>query len=370
MRRLAHILLSVWLWLAALSVEAQDLPAGGCLETLSIAEAEFAAGRFYGIPAILKSCIDDKAYSNEQLVRVYLLLSQVYLLIDDPIGAEQSYLKLLEADPEYLATEEKDPIDVFFLSKKFTSTPIFTPHFKGGITASRPFVLRDFNPTGDMRNVRRSIKTGLGWTVGSGIEWNATDNLGLGGELFFSYKTFSINYSGMFQDDLLETTEKQFWIDLPMYVRYTKAIGRTRPFGYVGHSFHFLINAELASRYTDSNGGTATEQVVVEGPDLPVTFNRRMLNRSLLFGGGLKVKSGKDFFIIDLRYQAGLTNLSKGSLYNSGSKSSSELFSGATRYGALSNDFRLNGAMLTVGYVRPLYDPRKIKKSRNKSLRD
>src|SRR5258708_1919531 len=87
-----------------------------CEQTLDQASNEFNAGHFYGIPSLLKSCIEKNAFTNEQQVRAYLLLCQTYLIIDDPIAAEDSYLKLLKADPEYVATDEKDPIDVVFLS--------------------------------------------------------------------------------------------------------------------------------------------------------------------------------------------------------------------------------------------------------------
>ena len=103
-----------------------------CEQSLNQASDEFNAGHFSGIPALLKPCLEGNSFTNEQLVRAYLLLCQSYLINDDPISAEDSYLKLLKADPEYVATNEKDPVDVVYLSKKFTTTPIFTPHFKIG----------------------------------------------------------------------------------------------------------------------------------------------------------------------------------------------------------------------------------------------
>ena len=106
------------------------------IQTLSHAESEFSAGHFYAIPSILQKCLQGQGFSREQKVRAYLLLSQVYLVIDDPIAAEDSYLKLLKAEPEYVADENKDPIDVVYLSKKFTATPIFTPHLRAGVNTT------------------------------------------------------------------------------------------------------------------------------------------------------------------------------------------------------------------------------------------
>ena len=69
---------------------------GECDQTLSHAEAEFSAGHFYSIPSILQKCLE-QGLSQEQSVRAYLLLCQAYLIIDDPLAAEDNYLKLLKA---------------------------------------------------------------------------------------------------------------------------------------------------------------------------------------------------------------------------------------------------------------------------------
>src|ERR1044071_1212444 len=73
-----------------------------CLTKLSTAESEFASGRFYGIPAMLDECLKGNKFSNEEKVRVYMLLTQVYLLTDNPLEADNSYLRLLTANPEFV----------------------------------------------------------------------------------------------------------------------------------------------------------------------------------------------------------------------------------------------------------------------------
>src|SRR6267154_5304702 len=124
MRHLAMIFIFL-LGVSRSNLSAQD---NNCEQTLSLAAAEFEAGRFYGLPDILKSCLA-KGFSTEQKIRAYLLLTQTYLILDNPTAAENSYLQLLKADPEYVANPVRDPIDVYYLSKKFTTTPIFNPYF-------------------------------------------------------------------------------------------------------------------------------------------------------------------------------------------------------------------------------------------------
>src|SRR3954463_16202373 len=92
--------------------------ADDCGVTLTAAVDEFNAGHFNAIPALLNECMDK--FTREQRERANMLLTQTYLLLDDPIGAEHSYLAGLKANPEFLADENRDQIDVVYLSKKFT----------------------------------------------------------------------------------------------------------------------------------------------------------------------------------------------------------------------------------------------------------
>src|SRR6267142_3987547 len=148
-----------------------------CEQTLSQAAEEFNAGHFYGIPSLLKSCIERNELTNEQRVRAYLLLAQAYLIIDDPLAAEDSYLKLLRADPEYVATNEKDPVDIVYLSKKFTSTPIFTPHLRLGGSTSVFRSIYDINTQYKEDRVNHRLRPGF--LFGAGVDWNINDQVSL-----------------------------------------------------------------------------------------------------------------------------------------------------------------------------------------------
>ena len=74
--------------------------------TLTLATEEFNAGHFIELPTILNPCLKTKSFTNEQLVRAYQLLTQAYLILDDPQSAEKSYLSLLEANPEYVSNPD------------------------------------------------------------------------------------------------------------------------------------------------------------------------------------------------------------------------------------------------------------------------
>lgn len=335
-----------------------------CEQTLTRATDEFNAGHFYGLPSILKPCIEG-SFTNEQRVRAYLLLTQAYLIIDDPIAAEDSYLKLLRANPEYIATPEKDPIDVVYLSQKFTTTPIFTPHLRIGVNTSFVRTIYEINPESDNTTVGAKQARALGLQLGGGIDWNINDNISLCADVLFSSKSFKTNKSGIAIHDSQSALEKQRWFDIPVYLKYSDSQGKVRPYGYVGYGTNLLLRSTVSLNYT--NFDSQENSVITDPADEKITYKRNRLNHSLVFGGGVRYKVGKDFIFADVRYMSGLSNLTneETNYYGDGTF---DLAIDATRTRWISDYFRLDNLAISVGFVKPLYDPRKIKRARTHGL--
>jgi hypothetical protein len=344
------------------SEQVQDV---SCQATLSAAENDFVAGKFYGIPSLLQGCIDRNAFSKEEQFRVYMLLTQAYLLSDDPASAEDSYLLLLQADPEFVADAAADPIDVVYLSKKFTTTPIFTPHFKIGPNLTGQKIIHHNGVSGT--NVVRDYTPQVGVTMGAGIEWNINDNFGLGGEALFSYKTFRSSIDKIYGRDYLASTERQLWFDVPLYLRYGHHLGKIRPYGYAGYAANFLVFDRLQLDFTNYTQGTA-EETEVQGANLGVMYKRYIVSGSLVFGGGVKYKWGKNFLLFDLRYMAGLNNIVNTQTNHYDSKETFALDPGLPRYSNIGDTYRVNNLSMTIGFVRPLYDPRRLTKVKTKGV--
>jgi len=336
-----------------------------CEQTLSQAAEEFNAGHFYGIPSLLKSCIERNELTNEQRVRAYLLLAQAYLIIDDPLAAEDSYLKLLRADPEYVATNEKDPVDIVYLSKKFTSTPIFTPHLRLGGSTSVFRSIYDINTQYKEDRVNHRLRPGF--LFGAGVDWNINDQVSLCLNAAFSYRAFRTIRSRISEADVLTVTERQFWFDVPVLLKYADSQGRIRPFGYVGGALNLLLDSKASYQFVNVNPDGS--QTNYQGPDVNLKYLRRSIGRSLVIGGGVRYKIGKDFLFADLRYMAGLSNLVKNNIYSPDpgtEQNPPQLLTNdaLSHYRSVDSFFRLDNVSLSIGYVKPLYDPRKIKKSR------
>lgn len=342
-----------------------------CDQKLAQADAELNAGHFYSIPSVLKDCLDGGRLSNDQLVQAYLILCQAYLVLDDPLAAGDNYLKLLRANPEFVPNEHDHPIEIVYLSKQYTATPIFTPHFRLGFNGSfykaihslstEPYTLTEQNP------IR------IGFQVGAGIDWNINDNLSLCVEGDLANRGYDRIITSSVTGDEASINANQWWIDVPLYVKYMLTLNKNlRPFGYVGISGNYLISANNQFTFTDvkPTGG----QLVAEGPAVTVTNQRNQFSWSVVGGAGVRYKVGKNFVYADLRYMAGMTNLANEStIYYKdaaevdpqqiGSKSH-YLTENITRYRYMSDLFRMDNLSLTFGFVKPLYDPRKIKKAR------
>ncbi len=340
----------LFLTFAALSTRAQS--SDDCSLSLTTAIEEFNAGHFNNISSILNECLG--SFTREQRERAYMLLTQTYLLLDDPFAAEQSYLALLKANPEFLADESRDPIDVVYLSKKFTATPILSWYLNIGANVSSITVLNSLSTVGGEHKPKDySVRPGL--QIGGGLEYNYNDNIVAVAELNYATTSFKVVqvFDGL---DKIETIDRQNWFNLPLMVKYAVNKGKFRPYGYGGYSFNFLAKDMLTTkRENESNFTTA------ESPEMEYTDHRKTLNRSLIFGGGLRYKFGLDLLSADIRLSMGTTNLVKAGTRHKNTE-------GVFTYGYVEDDFRINNAFISVGFVHPLYKPRKLKKARTRSV--
>jgi hypothetical protein len=329
-----------------------------CEATLAVATGEFNAGRFFSLPSILKSCLE-KGFTDEQKIRAYILLCQVYLINDNPSEAEASYLKLLQANPEYIATPEIDPIDVVYLSKKFTTRPVFTPHVKFGVNTTFLSNIHSNSTNSEPASVQSNYYLKPGFTVGGGIDWNVSDRISLGADALFSSLKFARSVRRIFDNDRSDPLTSLFWLDIPIYLKFQDYKGSFRPYGYVGYGFHFKLAATSEPTYLNIENpdqGQST-QSPTEGSAVNISHKQYLLNQSLVFGGGVKYKIGKNYVFADLRLNLGLTNVTKHSelFYDNGGSFDPDVL----KYNVVSDSYRVNSINLTLGYIFPVYNPRK-----------
>ncbi len=325
-----------------------------CEQILNQAVQEFSAGHFYGIPSLLGPCVNK--LTKEQSIRAYLLLTQVYMVIDDPNSADESYLKLLRIDPEFQATEEKDPIDIVYLSKKFTTRPIFTPHFSFGTNVSLARILADVNS--DPISVVNKQSLGLGFQMALGVEWNFSDHFSIGSSFRWGTKNFKSTRTGLSFRDEVQILENQNCFDIPIYLKYHREFKKFRPFIYSGFSVNNLLSASGVASFKNANESGIS---VTSDGSIPLLYKRNHTTFSLVFGFGAKYKVSRNYLAIDFQYMKGLNNLTKisSNYYDADGQS---MANSITQYRQIGDLFTLDSYSISVSYLMPLYHPRKIKK--------
>lgn len=335
---------------------------GTCEDQLNLATEEFNAGRYYGIPAMLKGCIDN-GFTKEQLQRAYLLLTQVYLLMDDPIGAESSYLRVLRANPEYETSPERDPIDIVYLSKQFTAAPIFSIYGRVGGNTSVARVIYNVYPSSGDHKIVNTYELRPGWQVAVGADWHFKNKLSLNAEVNYVYTSYKRIQKYRFELDRSEFIDKQTWLNIPIGLRYMDNKGKFRPYVLGGYMLNILlsdkgdITIENRDRKPDGSG---TSSEPAQSPTINFNAQRNKMNYSFYLGAGMRYKWKLDYLFAEVRYAFGMTNIVNGK----------NIFSSAAmqQYGHVDDYFRLDNLSVSVGFVRPLYKPRKLKSGNGKSI--
>lgn len=336
-------------FILCLVILAQGRAQDACELTLTRAQEEFDAGRFVSVPGILNECLQ-RNQNREWEQRANLLLAETYLLLQDNEKAEVCYLKVLKANPEYVTDEKRDPIDLVYLSKKFTSDPVFSIGGMVGISAS---FVRPINDAviAPQSGRTEGYSTRFGGQVSAFGDYHYSPRLSATLELTYSFCSFAYRAEGMFNagNYFLDFTEKQSWIGVPLLIKYSDDKGSLRPYCFGGLGFNFLVSDKVSMVV---NG---TE----ESPEIDYREARNSFARTLIVGAGAKYKWKLKYIFGEVRYSAGLSNLmnSAGRYpdYN-------------TTWPYADDDFRLDNLTISVGYVHPLYNPRKLKKARTKSV--
>ena len=347
-----------------------------CEQTIALATEEFNAGHFHSVPSILNECLN--SFNRDQRQRAFLLLTQTYLLLDDPIGAQRSYLEVLSANPEFIPDDQVHSIDVVYLSKRFTATPKFSWFVGGGSGVSFARVIRDLDPM--KKGERQQYNLRAGYHFGGGGEYSYDDNIKFRFEVNYLHTTYRSEIIDYFDNDQKTFIDRQTWVTLPLYLCYADNIGTYRPYAYAGFSFMRLfsdrasITLQKVEETVIPDEGSFQETFTKESPDFDFTNRRREFNQSLIFGGGIKYKVGLDFVFAELRYTAGLRNIvspdTRLADYSLDPTSAPFLSSFApTSEFAHSDDYlRLDNLLITVGFLRPLYKPRELKRARTKGV--
>jgi hypothetical protein len=174
-------------------------------------------------------------------------------------------------------------------------------------------------------------------------------NIQINAALLFSGKKYQMNSADMFNYTTLNLVESQTWMHLPVTVKYNFGKKKFVPFVSAGISGDLFLNS--SGNLTRTNGN----DVDASGPSVKMGNLRNKFNYSGVFGVGARYKIGYGYALLDVRYNLGLKNI-----VNINKRySNTELI---YYYGYIDSEFKLQNIMVSVGYLKSLYKPKKIKK--------
>ena len=176
------------------------------------------------------------------------------------------------------------------------------------------------------------------------INYYITGQIQVSLEPMYAQSNFQLRYD---QEPLpgigLDHHEKQSFLYLPLSGTYEFILGQFRPYGRLGFQLGIMLNNK-----TSTTGG------IFAGPDEDNIDNRNQLNYWVFAGGGFKYKMNKSYFFVDLRYHVGLNRY----LVSAEKRFTQENHNWVYMY--QDADFRLNCFMVSIGYARSFFNPKRV----------
>ncbi len=352
-RRMRIFSITLIFLIVTVSSMAQDQ----CAVALNEAQDKYEIGRLYEIPEILNECLEN-GFSKEQKITAYRLLTLTYLFLNYYDEADESYLELLKLSPEYNINDELDPQEIINHHEKFTTKPIYYLTLgKLGLNVSYANVLVDYSLTSSNNN-SETYSTVLGFHAGFGGEMVLYQNLHLSGEFMFSNKKIHLTDTHWdFYTTNMDIAQTQ--VEMPIMLKYNFRLGKVNPFVEGGASPSFTYNSTLQNItgvYTDF---TDNGEIVQPRPDISTTKLTQSFNYSAVLGGGINYKIGLNYLVFEVRYSMEMMNATKREdRWREDFTEAREL---KFPTGYVQDDFKLNNLSFFIGFVKPLYKPRKIK---------
>ena len=346
---------------AIIFFHAKSFAQQSCSQNLETARNQFDQGNYYEIRNTLQGCLNS-GFTRVERIEALELLALTEMYLDHSDLADSSYLALLKIDPEHTVDETADPPDLVFLHRSFKTKPLFIWNINAGFNQVYPRIIYQYSifpryVGGDdsltqALNVDEDFQTRTGYTIGGGIEFILLKNLyaGVDGQLVFG--TFNAKYRSGGLDTNGDNPNQITSVTIPVYARYQFGRNRLKPFLTAGGIMNLLFNSELNSPvrknqiFSDINSG-----------DLNLTSLFERINYSIMAGVGLVYKTaGISSLGVDFSYRLGFKNYTIENRRFSLEGNQRSLIN----LGYIPPAFRLDQFMLTLKYLRPLYNPKKI----------
>jgi len=338
-----------------------------CTNRLEDVQEFFDNGRYNLIPGYTDDCLMG-GFSKAERIAAYRLITITHLFLDELDKADSVYMLLLSEDPLRVPDPSVDPPDLVFLHDNFRTSPVYATKIFGGINYSVPYVIYNASLYPENQSDERYIAS-MGGVMGAGFEVNAIHGLSLGIEGMVSvnnieYKNTFLSNEGVKAEVFgsIGYTENQFWLDVPVYLKYTFEKWKNRPYFLGGFSWNFLFRSQasgIEKKYNEKIADQDFTERKFEDPGYDIDETRNRINYGLMFGAGIMFKlEGINYLTVDVRYCPGMTSiLDPTKRFTNDAQ--------VIQYGTLVDDFRIDSFSLNIGFFLPTYKPKKISDNRD-----
>lgn len=321
-----------------------------CTQKLNKAQKVYDAGKLSEVEGFLTNCIQN-GFSKEEKMQALRLMILASLFQDEHAKAEIYLLRLLKEDPEYSLNPAIDPAEFYELYNSYRTLPVLNIGLIGGITTTNIMEKQTYSVGSEADN-NPKYKSRFGYQGGivADILLYRKFQVHTGG--IFNIKNFT--YTNTFLYDkatTLTSRESEMWLDIPLALKYNIGNGKMKLYLMAGGSFGVLMSANSKLSRENSDNSNAAK----EGTE---KFNkiRSPYNISGLVGIGVRYKVGYGYVFLDGRYNIGFKNIA-----NVKNRYFTDDGNNLFYYGYVSSDFNVNNLMISVGYMKSIYKPKKIR---------
>ncbi len=317
-----------------------------CTQKLKDAETAYKNGRLNEVSGIIKTCLAG-GFNKDEQVQAFRLLALTYIYLDEQNKAEQAVLSLIKTAPDYKVNTANDPPEFIALFKSFRTVPVLIPTLKAGTNLSWPSVRETYladNPALADPN----YKSGFGYQLGVSLEVPVKEHITAGIEIKMAGKSFT-NISTFNDFQTITVKEKQGWISIPLFGKYTYDLKSIYPFLVAGPTINILYSAKGSVERKNNAGASSSNSTIVDLMDL-----RNEILLGGMIGGGVSYKLGKGYVLAEVQYHHLFSSLTK----NVALDFIPELPYG---YGYIDDRFSMRTVSFSLGYTYPIYSPKKLR---------
>jgi hypothetical protein len=324
-----------------------------CTQRLNKAQKIYDAGKITEVEPYLLECIEN-GFTKEEKMQALRLLILASLFQDEHDKAEKNLLLLLKEDPEYVLNPAIDPAEFYELYNSYRTLPVINVGVMGGINTTSIREQQSYSTGSEMDN-KPKYKGRLGFQGGLVADILLYKNFQVNTGAMLAVKSFTYENTFLYNGaSKLTSKENQMWMDVPLAIKYNLGKGKMKFFVLGGGSFGLLLSAK-STLSRENTGSTAAKEGTEKFKKI-----RNSYTYSAILGAGVRYKIGYGYMFLDARYNFGLRNLAnaKNRFYT---ENGDNLF----YYGYVSSDFTVNNIAISVGYMKSIYKPKKIRQLGN-----